>query len=66
MLFVGDDLSEDHGVTKSGQPKLSDDYFESYQDSFQPSETPRHLQHRYMVSLVAHSNNGKLPLFLFI
>lgn len=51
-------------MTKSGQLKLSDDYFESYQDPFQPSETPRHLQHRYMVSFVANSNNGKPP-FVF-
>ena len=53
----GDELSDDHGVTKSGQLELSDDYFESYPDAFQPSETPRHLQHRYMVSFVANGNS---------
>ena len=53
-------------MTKSGQPQLSDNYFESYQDPFQPSETPRHLQHRYMVSFVAVATMINHHLFLFI
>ena len=44
-------------MTNSGQLQLSDDYFESHQDAFQPSETPRHLQHRYMVSFVTNGND---------
>ena len=56
-LGEGDDMSEDHMMpTKlAGKATISDDYFEQHQDAFQPSETPRHLQHRFMVRAVANS-----------
>ena len=52
MSGGGDDMSEDHMMLAkpAGRATISDDYFEHYQDAFQPSETPRHLQHRFMVS----------------